>query len=991
MIFDKKYLKLFYENIDGISNHKFRDLLESSSTADYDVIAFSETWLNKSVKKEILDESYSVFRKDRDSTDISKIASQGGGVLVAIRSTFKCDIYSNHKMTNLEAICVKLSTNVGYIYIYCLYIQPTASIEIYREHVSAIELMMSEMNRSDSVIFLGDFNFGGVVSWHESDSGLDYVPFLGSSESIKANIVREVTNRMNDTGLFQISNFQNKSGNVLETVYTNMPEVIACDLADFPLLPPSKSDSCHVPMMCLIECSPSISTTNNRNPVYCFRKANFDQIRDHLSAINISEAINNSSDVNQMVNSLHSIIYDVFEKFVPKSSVRFSSKPKWHNHQLSQLKNKRNSCFMKLSHERKSSQSQPFINEHLFIHAKNEYETYRKHLFSDYLKERSSDLRTNPKSFWNYVNAKRIDNAIPSEISYQSETASSDVDKANIFAKFLKTVYVNHDRDTHLQSFINDRSETDCFNIEFSRDSVLSVLQTMNINKGSGHDGISSIFLRECAEVLSGPLCDIYSRSLSDATYPDLFKIGQITAIFKSGSKKNVENYRGVNVVPNLAKVFERLIYEQLKLIIPPHISSNQHGFLANRNIESNLMEMTTHIHAAFEQNAQLDVFYADISKAFDCVDTDLLVRKLAKYRLSNHTLRFFTSYLNDRQQYVKCNESHSDMFSVPSGVGQGTILGPLLFLVMFDDSDDTDNEDDVVSLNFADDKKRAKVIKCLDDAHALQRSINKFVAWCDKNSLKLNLSKCKIITFTRKKSPINFNYTINGEIIERVHEIRDLGVILDKKLTFNSHIECAVNKTKIALQFVKRQSYFFDTEITKILYYALVRSNIEFASVIWSPYHDTHRKTVESIQKQMLIYLNCDHIRVIEDNNYALAPYAERCLKFNLTSLIRRRVNACALFIHAIISGKINSPQLRSLISLNEGSRTLRRPEFIRIKFSRTESTTYSSFNNACHIFNHVALFVDPTLPHFNFRQQLLALPDQYFGPWTKLQASSS
>lgn len=133
----------------------------------------------------------------------------------------------------------------------------------------------------------------------------------------------------------------------------------------------------------------------------------------------------------------------------------------------------------------------------------------------------------------------------------------------------------------------------------------------------------------------------------------------------------------------------------------------------------------------------------------------------------------------------------------------------------------------------------------------------------------------------------------------------------------------------------------------------------------------------IESIQKQMVLFLNNDHTR--RENNYSLSPYTERCMKFNLTTLTRRKINSTVLFLHMIISGKLKSHLLRSNINL-------RNPEFIRIGAHKSDSLQYSPFNNACFICNHVALFVDPSLPYDQFKRELLDLPDQAFGPWTDI-----
>lgn len=964
--------------MDGLNKkERYKDLLLSTSTSDYDIICIGETWLDPTIfNSELISDNYRVFRKDRCLSNID--ASKGGGVLIAIKNQIKCAEHKTMEMNDLEAVCITVPLTSGSLYIYCAYIRFGSSIEVYRSHVRAIKSIKLDAN--DSILIMCDFNMTGI-DWQQNDDGFDYIPVIGESHDIKTNIAREITSDLLDMGLFQICNIMNSYGNVLDLIYTNIPETMVVNNADFPLLPLNKSDNAHRPLMCTIECSPDIFPSDNETPaIYCFRKADYDQIRDHLKKLDLINVISEcNSDVCAMIDKFYKIIHGIFEEFVPKSTIRITNKPKWHNRELSRLKNQRNRQYKKLCDKRLLTDE---ADETPFLEAREKYENYRKDIHGEYIHEMLSSAKGNPRAFWRHINGKRKTNSFPKEMTYNNIKATNNMDMANLFAQFFSSVYRTHRNDHDIESFIKNRSDGNCYRISISPESVLSILSTMDTNKGSGFDGVSSYFLRQCAEILAEPLSAIFSQSIKNGHYPVALKIGQVTAIYKTGNRSNVTNYRGVNVLPNIAKVFERVLYNQLKLYIAPQISESQHGFLSNRCIETNLMEFTLRAHQAFEVGAQLDVFYADISKAFDSVDTGLLIKKLAKFPIANETLKWLVSYLSDRKQYVRVGKSNSSMFDVPSGVGQGTILGPLFFISFFNDSDP--DIEGIQSFNFADDKKITAIIKNESDVQHFQRAIDKFMKWCDNNGLEVNTSKCKIMTFTTKKKPLLHEYKINNYVIDRVEEIRDLGVIMDKKLSFVPHIQYVTTKAKAILQFVKRQAPKFHIDTIKLLYSALVRSIIEFASVIWSPRFDIHKKSIESIQKQIVLFFNNDHLR--GEDNYALAPYIERSMKFDLPTLTRRRINSITLFMHKIISGKIKSGILRSNLNLYDGIRTLRNPEFIRVKAHKTDLLQYSPFNNACFIFNQVALFIEPSIPYDQFRRRVLILPDYAFGPWTAL-----
>lgn len=222
--------------------------------------------------------------------------------------------------------------------------------------------------------------------------------------------------------------------------------------------------------------------------------------------------------------------------------------------------------------------------------------------------------------------------------------------------------------------------------------------------------------------------------------------------------------------------------------------------------------------------------------------------------------------------------------------------------------------------------------------------------------------------------------YFIRDVPIQRVTETSDLGVIMDSKLSFLTHMEFAKKKADNSLAFLKRECYkSLNVENAKLLYNTLVRSHLEYANVIWSPSASTHKSFIESTQKQAVMFMHKDNINR-KENNYVLPPYQDRCEELGITSLNRRRVNTAVLWIHKILSGRIDCPNIRNQLQLNTGARTLRNPEFIRIQFSKNNYGLHAPLNDACRAYNYAVTKVDPTLQYDQFKKEVLRLPDEEF-----------
>lgn len=183
----------------------------------------------------------------------------------------------------------------------------------------------------------------------------------------------------------------------------------------------------------------------------------------------------------------------------------------------------------------------------------------------------------------------------------------------------------------------------------------------------------------------------------------------------------------------------------------------------------------------------------------------------------------------------------------------------------------------------------------------------------------------------------------------------------MDSKLSFNKHIEYVVNKSKAVLNFVRRQSSKLDRDAIMLLYSSLVRTNLEFVCSIWSPNHAIYIKSLESVQKQLLMFLNGDREKQMETNDYALTPYIDRCNHFKLETLLRRRFNATAILMHGLVSGRRDSPFIRSKFTINDDERLLRNPGILKWnKNYRTRHSQHSPFDQACSIFNFVSNLID-------------------------------
>ena len=439
--------------------------------------------------------------------------------------------------------------------------------------------------------------------------------------------------------------------------------------------------------------------------------------------------------------------------------------------------------------------------------------------------------------------------------------------------------------------------------------------------------------------------------------------------VFKKGSKRSVENYRGITSLCSGSKLLEIVVGEVVSFNCRSFISPEQHGFMTGRSVATNLMEFTNCCIENMAAGRQVDAVYTDLKAAFDRIDHDVALQKFAKLGFSPRLCRWLESYLKGRVIQVKIGSSLSVEFTNGSGVAQGSNLGPLVFTAFFNDSNALFS--DACKLSYADDFKIFMAIDSLADCYVLQSRLDKFSEWCTANRMELSVKKCTTISFHRKtrREVFTFDYSLGGHILDRLDVVKDLGVLLDSKLSFRQQQSAIINKANRQLGFLIKMAREFDNPLClRSLYYALVRSHLETSSVIWSPYHRNWADRIESIQKKFVWYA-CR--RMPWNDPTRLPRYEARCNLLGLETLENRRTISKAVFAAKILTAEIDSPKLLTLLKIS--FRSLRpRSNFFARSLTRTDFHNSSPVRSMTATFNRFYHLFEFHEPVTNFRMKL-------------------
>lgn len=900
------FLKIYYQNVRGLRS-KCREVKINILNNDHDIYILTESWLNDSVfDGEIFDSRYTVYRRDRN-------AMNGGGVLIAVSN----DIIS-HRMTMWESSCedlwvtvdIKILGKSKHIAICALYLPPPVSKDKLEDFISHTNVVIS---KNDHVLLAGDFNLSSLT-WSQQQG----VSHLQISNNPSSTLDAMFVDFIEENSLNQYNYVVNTNQRILDLVLSNTTELKIKESCN----PISIVDSHHPPLHITVTSNKKQLVTEIYNERYNFYKANYDSIVTDLNNISWIDVLSKCPDVNTMVMTFYHELDILIKKHVPKCKPNNSKYPTWFSKKIINL--------LKLKHKArlKYKKYKNPIDQMEFVELREQCNKLLKNEYKSYIENIESNISSNPKYFWTHLkNLKKSSNTYPSRMVLDDQEASNGFDICNLFAKNFSSVYEVNSSLSHTSS--NPVSNVSLCYIQFTQHEVFKKLKRLDLSKGAGPDNLPPIFLVRCAEPLSLPVSIIYNESLKTGIYPSFWKQARIVPIYKKGDRSNIANYRPISLISVLPKMLEALLRPTFVRHVQQLLSNAQHGFTKSRSTATNLTNFSTFLSESIDSRVQVDTIYTDFSKAFDKVNHSLLIKKLSNFGFGGTVLSWLESYVTDRSSFVVVKGHVSKLYHSTSGVPQGSVLGPILFNIFINDVTECFQESNCFI--FADDLKIAKVIKSPNDSKALQEDLDRLAEWSHKNFMVLNPHKCSFIKFTRNRNSIQTSYNINGVALAEQEVVRDLGITFDTKLSFNQHIEIMCKSARRILGFVFRNSKEFKKLSTKkLLFTSLVRSKLEYCSVVWNPNYQVHKDRIELIQRRFTYsFINRSNKRV---------PYSDRLKVFDLMKLSDRRTLQDMLFLYKLLNNFLDNSVLLSCFSFDVPSRLPRYP--ISILTHRTYKT---------------------------------------------------
>ena len=759
----KKKARILVINFQSIRSKResFWAMLEYS---DPDIILATETWLNPTIaEREVLPANYKfVARKDRPN-------SSHGGVAIIAKHDLDASEVDTPATSEFVAVSLNCKDLKKPIILGCMY-RPTDNKADYTQDLcNAVSDLSSRFK--DHIIWLGGDTNLPDIDWNtDTITGHNYL----------VSINKAYIDTFNHIGCEQMVNFPTRVNNILDIFCTNRPSLV-----DRISTVPGLSD--HDIVLVDTNILPARQKPVKRK-IFLWKRADKSSMSDDLKQFTAEfvHANSTNTEVNTLWTTFKQTCIESVNKYVPSkyTSTRFNQP--WCNRDVRRQVRKKRRAYKKA---RISKNPDDWTR---YKKIQKDAQNTCRDAHNNYIRNMVSEPGSKNKKLYSYIKGMKCDSSGVATLKKDGTNYSEASDKAEILNDQFASVFTREDC-SNIPSMGNSlKSEAPPLVIQ--ENGVKKILEGLNPHKASGPDEISSRFLKEMASSISPALTLIFQASYDQGTVPSDWKGAFITPLFKKGDKSKASNYRPVSLTSICSKAMEHIVQSHLMKYLDSHhiLSDQQHGFRKRRSCESQLITTIHDLASGLDKRQQVDAILLDFSKAFDKVAHQRLAAKLHHYGIRNKTLSWIQSFLADRYQKVVLDGKTSSSSPVTSGVPQGTVLGPLLFLIYINDLPSRVSS---TARLFADDCLLYRVISSQDDVASLQEDLDRLQEWERDWQMSFNPDKCEHIRITLKRKIVQSTYKIHGQVLKETTKAKYLGVTIDKNLSWNSHIDMVTKR----------------------------------------------------------------------------------------------------------------------------------------------------------------------------------------------------
>ena len=812
----KATVRMCHINVRSLSTNTLL-AIEATLSDTCDIITLSETYLNNNSNMNVLK-----LNGYRPLEYLNRPDRPGGGVGIYVKNFIIASRRSDFEVQGLEAMWHELRIGCKKLLVCTCYRPPNSGVVFWNMLSESLELAQGV--GINDIIITGDLNS-------------DPLTFNGR----KLNDFAESNNLY--INVHEPTRITSTTSSILDQILTSRASLVSNVCVEPPV---ANNDHCSV--IATINIKASLDPPYERL-MWNYKKADIGSLKQYLRNTDWDKCFE-SEDIDIVASHWTETLINAARQFIPNkmATIRPKDKP-WYNNDLRARKRK----VMRLFRKAKLTGSEDTWNRYKQL--QNEYceliELAKKEFESKKIAELHQTGNGNKKAWWKAVKHMlgfSHENAIPTIINNNIPLTDSK-SKAELFNDF----FCSHSNiDSSGASLPNKTIVNDVKleSITFNQAEVLDILKSLDPNKSVGLDGVSPRLLKLVAEEIAPSLTRVFNCSMSCSKFPSQWKLANVIPIYKKGKLTEVSNYRPVSLLSCLSKVFEKVVFRHLFNFFRENmkLSIHQSGFMPGDSTVNQLVYLYDYFSNALDKKKDVHIVFCDITKAFDRVWHKGLIYKLKENGVEGNLLSWLENYLQDRKQRVTLGGQHSSWCNIKAGVPQGSVLGPLMFIVYINDI--VDNIKGNIKL-FADD---TALYIDVDNTSQGEQVINADLLtienWASQWLVNFNPSKTVAMKLSLKSKPKPDPVLYFGnQQLEIVTHHKHLGLEISNKLTWQNHINRLVTKANQKLAIIKQLKWKLNRKTLEILYMSFVRPSIEYGSIVWDNCDDESKLQLDKIQ----------------------------------------------------------------------------------------------------------------------------------------------